>query len=100
MRFRLYWLPMAKPSRRKVDEKQINPKITAELDERLVELMGVYRAEKYLVVNVALEYGASHFKKAWAEYNNDDRRADFRDADDVGPDPRVSKLPPHGRSSS
>lgn len=82
---------MAKTRREPRDTKQINPSIATALDQRLDELGDVYNAEKYLIANVALEYGARHFGKAWDEYNAV-RKGLYRDGDDASPPTDTSNV--------
>jgi predicted transcriptional regulator len=72
---------MTTPKKNADDGRQINPTISGLLDERLEELAGVYRASKTFIANVAIEYGAFNFEKAWKRYNAQ-RAAQYRDDDD------------------
>ncbi len=61
--------------------RQINPKISDGLHDRLEELARIHQSDKYFVLKVALEYGARYFKRAWAEYG-EVRHAEYRDFGD------------------
>lgn len=72
---------MARTKKYAPDDEQINPTITAKASLRLDDLARVYRTDKYTIANVAIEYGAWNFEKAWKRYNAE-RAAQYQDDDD------------------
>jgi len=82
---------MSKPP--KNSKTQLNPLVPTSVVQRLDELAAVYDDSQYHVLNIALEYGARHFKKAHEEYHAL-RKDQYQDADDkpTKDDPKIINL--------